>query len=826
MIFLLLGLFANAQVSMTTTGSYFQNFDGLGITAGTWTDNTTLPNWWANRTGTGTTFAVSDGSATAGTVYSFGTTSAADRALGTIGSGGATAGNFSYGVQLQNNSGVAITQLTISYIGEQWRDGGSATPAAQIDSFSYKISATMMTTTEPATNVGWTQVPALNFTSPTFVNSAGTALDGNAAANRVYFNNISIPSLSIPAGSYIMLKWKDINHNGNDHGLAIDSLTVAWVVAGTNSVTTGAISGTPFCVTASTGASVSVPFTISGTYNAGNVFTAYLSDAAGSFASETAIGTLNSQLAGTISATIPAGTAAGTGYRIRVKASDPVATGTDNGSNLTIVLGVPTVSSPSAVPGNNSVDLSWTNPVNCYDELMIVAKPTTSITALATGDGTAYTANSTLFTDVLNTVFDGTGAVVYKSATPATSATITGLTNSTQYFFRIFVRKGTEWNNATEVSATPTSSDVIPPVATSAYASSLSNVVVVFNEALDQTSAETTSHYTFLAAATGSASLRPTNDSVFLTLSTPLSAGVTDTLRVTGISDINTNVMSLTYKFPVTFGTLPVSDRDTLVFWNFPNNPDNNIADGGITANLSKVILREPGFADTNSYSSGATTRAVSTTKWDFGTFTKYWEVEFTTWLYDSIRFSSKQRSSGSGPRNFRVEYSLDGSTWTAVAGAKVLCADNFTSGVLSNINLPAACNSQPSVRLRWILTSDSAVNAATYDSVRPTGTSRMDDLYVTGRYNPILGVDCNNGQALEFAVYPNPATESVTIQLQRNASVKVEIISITGKLMRSELLEGNQFRMDVSDLTSGLYMIRMTNTIDKSVSVKKLSVK
>ena len=97
-------------------------------------------------------------------------------------------------------------------------------------------------------------------------------------------------------------------------------------------ITTGTVSGSPFCA----GATVSVPFTIATTFNTGNVFTAQLSNSSGSFSSPVFLGTLTSTTSGTISGTIPANTATGTGYRIRVVSSDPAITGTDNLSNLTI----------------------------------------------------------------------------------------------------------------------------------------------------------------------------------------------------------------------------------------------------------------------------------------------------------------------------------------------------------------------------------------------------------------------------------------------------------------------------------------------------------
>lgn len=106
------------------------------------------------------------------------------------------------------------------------------------------------------------------------------------------------------------------------------------------------------------GSNVTVDFTANGTYNSGNVFTAELSDAAGSFAAPTAIGTLTSSSTGaqTLAAVIPSSTAAGSGYRIRVTASNVAQTGADNGSNLTI-FGLPnvvaTVSSATICNGEN-----------------------------------------------------------------------------------------------------------------------------------------------------------------------------------------------------------------------------------------------------------------------------------------------------------------------------------------------------------------------------------------------------------------------------------------------------------------------------------------
>ena len=104
----------------------------------------------------------------------------------------------------------------------------------------------------------------------------------------------------------------------------IDNIELSGIINLTNSITTGTITGSPFCA----GSTFNVPFTSTGTFTAGNIYTAQLSDASGSFASPTNIGTLNSTAnTGTISVTIPVGTPTGSGYLIRIISSNPAITG-------------------------------------------------------------------------------------------------------------------------------------------------------------------------------------------------------------------------------------------------------------------------------------------------------------------------------------------------------------------------------------------------------------------------------------------------------------------------------------------------------------------
>ncbi|MEQ1799635.1 MAG: hypothetical protein ABL872_16890, partial [Lacibacter sp.] len=170
--------------------------------------------------------------------------------------------------------------------------------------------------------------------------------------------------------------------------------------------------------------------------------------------------------------------------------------------------------------------------------------------------------------------------------------------------------------------------------------------------------------------------------------------------------------------------------QTTLVEWNFPNDPDDAIADVAIPLNAAKTVTTVGANAPTFT-PAGATTNSSVATNWITGATTKYWQVEVTTTGYNTITLSSKQRSTTTGPRDFILEYRIGAAgLWTAIPGGAVVTADDYASGVLTNIALPAACNDQPSVFIRWIMSTNTAVNLA---AVTGGGNSNIDDIRIRG---------------------------------------------------------------------------------------------
>ena len=205
--------------------------------------------------------------------------------------------------------------------------------------------------------------------------------------------------------------------------------------------------------------------------------------------------------------------------------------------------------------------------------------------------------------------------------------------------------------------------------------------------------------------------------------------------------------------------------QTTVVYWDFddesrrtavidedPNNITLYTADVG-TGILS---LAGPGMTGWVQGAVGTDRLAPNSNGWDDGKGIKYWMVTTSTTDFNTLILSSTQRGSNTGPRDFKVQYSTDGTNWTDVPDANIAVANNFTSGVLDEVELPEACEDQETLHLRWIMTSNSSVDGGT---VASAGTNRIDGIHLTGQTeDPILTSDPNAVASLYYVLDNGPS--------------------------------------------------------------------
>jgi hypothetical protein len=243
---------AHGAVNYSAAGSaYVQDFNSLPIspentslggTPAGWIDDTTTPGanqysilgWYLYHPTSVTEggasgnqrFRISSAPGNTGSFYSFGASGSTERALGAIGANTLAPDNSGMyiGLRLHNDTGQTLEHFTLSYYGEQWRNGGGTEGL----SFGWSTTAT-------AINDGsFNTVAALAFNAPV---NGGTASALNGNDNRIFIGPVMVTGMEWLPGTDLWLRWVDVQIPGADHGLAIDDVSFLAVIPEPSAIT-------------------------------------------------------------------------------------------------------------------------------------------------------------------------------------------------------------------------------------------------------------------------------------------------------------------------------------------------------------------------------------------------------------------------------------------------------------------------------------------------------------------------------------------------------------------------------------------------------------
>lgn len=236
---------ATAQISITNSTPYTQDFDGLPYTGAATATNPNPANWYRYaKTASATMLTVGNGSSNTGGFYSAGDTALATRTNRSLGSLlSSTSKPLYFGAQFVNNTGAVIVSATVSYKCKQWRRGNGT--AGLKDSLLVEYA----TSTDSIHLGTWTNVPALMGNSTVVTPTTGNgAINGNTNFQSVSGN---ITGMAIPIGAKFWIRFNDYDIAGSDDLLAVDDFSVSFTT-GTlspctepaNSVTNVVVNGT------------------------------------------------------------------------------------------------------------------------------------------------------------------------------------------------------------------------------------------------------------------------------------------------------------------------------------------------------------------------------------------------------------------------------------------------------------------------------------------------------------------------------------------------------------------------------------------------------
>jgi len=108
--------------------------------------------------------------------------------------------------------------------------------------------------------------------------------------------------------------------------------------------------------------------------------------------------------------------------------------------------------------------------------------------------------------------------------------------------------------------------------------------------------------------------------------------------------------------------------------------------------------------------------------------------------------------------------------------------------------------------------------------------------LKYAGTFGGSIGLSCEDEESIsiqvetnpfvpdweyEISIYPNPVTTTLNLSSTAISDFELSILDITGKVIKTERMLDQTFAFDVSDLASGIYMLRLVSTDGASKVVK-----
>ncbi len=186
-------------------------------------------------------------------------------------------------------------------------------------------------------------------------------------------------------------------------------------------------------------------------------------------------------------------------------------------------------------------------------------------------------------------------------------------------------------------------------------------------------------------------------------------------------------------------------------------------------------------------------------------------ELDFTNFISGNFTFDNAYKYDGN-PLQLLVSTDYDGTsspetfTWDDISGSATWSDGNF-DWVNSDVDLSAYLNQK--IYLAFKYTSTDAASS----------TWEVDNLFVFGVKT--TGIDENSANNIK--IYPNPASGYVNFVSNENGMVT--ILDVTGKVVYSNSVNSGNNTIDISGLTSGIYLI---NTVlnDGTKTSAKLMVK
>ena len=173
---------------------------------------------------------------------------------------------------------------------------------------------------------------------------------------------------------------------------------------------------------------------------------------------------------------------------------------------------------------------------------------------------------------------------------------------------------------------------------------------------------------------------------------------------------------------------------------------------------------------------------------------------------------------------NLRLQFRLDSTKLYTDVPGPVQFVSNATltndSLILGPVTLPATCDDQPYVELRWIYYESDGVSLS---SSGKRGQIRFSDLIVSSIDSTVGITELSNNSGMNFTF--TSGYGQLTINTTYNGNVIVNMYNLLGKLTYSNQTGFDQHTLHIYNLTKGIYLVSLFDKRTDLTTVKKVVV-
>lgn len=269
---------------------------------------------------------------------------------------------------------------------------------------------------------------------------------------------------------------------------------------------------------------------------------------------------------------------------------------------------------------------------------------------------------------------------------------------------------------------------------------------------------------------------------------------------------------------------ITLSAQVVITGWTFPTDhgPDSLNANLGLAGNLGYDLRFEgPDTTyDVIYFSAGITDYAAAAKGWAAGANEKYWSIKFKAADYKNFKVSSRQYSSdvNAGPRDFKLQWRLSSGVFADVPNGTIIVANDWTSGVITDLPVPITDQGSSSIYICWLVTSDIDINGGT---LSPEGENRIDDILVTAENalgeREILYSD-------RITISPNPNKGQFTVSSLTSLD-EIRLTDLNGRVLLTLNNPGFQAAIAPENIRPGTYLLSVRFSDNASWYTQKVVV-